>query len=123
GIDVGGGDDLVGFLPARADEAAHAADRLVVLRLDWVPGDRGPSLDRRQGAARLTPQLHEAPPDQRVFQPVAAVEVPGVAGTARAAARLVVRHVRPGARIIGLLRLPGDQPVLDVDLPAARSGT
>src|SRR3546814_9815621 len=31
-------------------------------------------------------------------------------------------HVRPGPRIVGLLRFPGDQPVLDVDLPTARSG-
>src|SRR3546814_700181 len=51
-----------------------------------------------------------------------AVQIPGVAGAARTAARLMVRHVRPGARIIGLLRFPGDQTVLHIDLPAARSG-
>src|SRR3546814_2960012 len=66
-------------------------------------------------------QLQQPSPDHRVFQPVAAVEIPGVAGAARAAARLVVGHVRPGPRIVGLLRFPGDQPVLDVDLPTARS--
>src|SRR3546814_16322397 len=67
-------------------------------------------------------QLQQPSPDHRVFQPVAAVEIPGVAGAARAAARLVVGHVRPGPRLVGLLRFPGDQPVLDVDLSTARSG-
>src|SRR3546814_1831922 len=70
----------------------------------------------------LAPEFQQPAPDHRVFQPIAAVQIPGVAGAARTAARLMVRHVRPGARIIGLLRFPGDQTVLHIDLPAARSG-
>ena len=121
-VDVGGADDLVDLGPGRAHEAAHAADRLVVPGLVRVLDDRGPGLDRRERLARLAPELEQPAADHRVFQPVAAVEVPGVAGAARAAARLVVRHLGPGARIVGLLGLPGHQPVLDVDLPAARAG-
>jgi hypothetical protein len=59
---------------------------------------------------------------QRVFDPGPRVEIPGVARAARAAARLVVRQVGPGARIVGLLGLPGDDAALDVDLPRAGAG-
>src|SRR5690606_19854410 len=37
-------------------------------------------------------------------------------------ARLVLRPIRTDRRIVRLLRLPGDDPVLDVDLPRARAG-
>src|SRR5208282_248480 len=50
-----------------------------------------------------------------------AVEIPGVAGTAGAAARFVVRQVGPRAWIVGLLRFPSDDAALDVDLPTARA--
>src|SRR5690606_3614305 len=46
----------------------------------------------------------------------------GIAGAARAAARFVVGQIRARARIVGLLGFPGHQAVLDVDLPAARTG-
>ena len=50
------------------------------------------------------------------------VGVPGEGGTARAAARLVLRPIRTDRRIVGLLGLPGDDPVADVDLPRTRTG-
>src|SRR3546814_20832144 len=59
GVDVGGADDLVGFFPARPDETAHAADRLVVLRLDRILDDRGPGRHRLQTAAGLAPRSEE----------------------------------------------------------------
>src|SRR6185312_6382166 len=43
-------------------------------------------------------------------------------GPARAAAGLVLGGVRAGRGIVGLLRLPGDDPVLDVDFPRTRPG-
>jgi hypothetical protein len=121
-VDVRGADDLVDLGPGRAHEAAHAPDRLVVPGLVRVLDDRGPRLDRLQQLASLAPELEQAATDQRVFQAVAAVQVPRVAGAPGAAARLVVRHLGPGARVVGLLGLPGDQAILDVNLPAARAG-
>ncbi len=59
---------------------------------------------------RLTPHFHQALALQRVFQTVGAVEIPGVAGTARAAARFVVWHIRAGARIVGLLHFQVTRP-------------
>src|SRR5690606_11853455 len=52
---------------------------------------------------------------------VGAVEVPGIAGPACTATRLVVGHVPARARVIGLLGLPGHDTALDVDLPRART--
>src|SRR3546814_3834486 len=84
--------------------------------------DAGPGIHRRHRLARFAPHAQQGAAHQRVLQPVGAVQVPGIAGAARTAARLVVGQVRAGARIVGLLGFPGDQAVLDVDLPAARAG-
>ena len=118
-VDIGRRDDLVHELPARADEAAAPAGRLERLGLRRVFDDRRPGLDRLERAPRLAPKREQTRAQQRIFQPIAAVEIPGVAGASGAAARLMVGQVRPRARIIGLLRLPGDDAALDVDLPAA----
>ncbi|MCG3189130.1 MAG: hypothetical protein LKCHEGNO_01398 [Burkholderiaceae bacterium] len=122
-VDVGRGDELVHLVPAAAHEAAHAAHLLVVAPGLGVLDDRGPRVDRR--AVRLqrgAPALEQAAAHHRVLHAVGAVEVPRVAGAARAAARLVVGHVPARARVVGLLGLPGDDATLDVDLPRAAAG-
>src|SRR5699024_1440432 len=104
-----------------ADEAAEAAGGLVVFRVrighQGLPGFHG-----AVRFARLAPALEQAAAHHRVFQAVGAVQVPRVRGAARAAARFVVGHVRARARVVGLLGFPGDHALLDVDLPAARTG-
>ena len=50
------------------------------------------------------------------------VGVPREGGTARATAGLVLRAIRTDGGIVGLLGLPGDDPVADVDLPGAGTG-
>ncbi len=121
-VDVGGGDDLVDLVPARADEAAEAAHLLVVAALGVVLDDGRPGGDRVMRQARLAPALQQPAAHHRVLDAVRAVQVPAVARAARAAARLVVGHVPARARVVGLLRLPGDDAALDVDLPRARAG-
>ncbi len=121
-VKVRGGDQLVRLLPAHPREAAHAAARLVVRRLGRVFHDAGPGVHRGFALARLAPHAQQRAAHQRILQPVGAVEVPGIAGPARAAARLVVGQVGTRARVVGLLGFPGHQAVLDVDLPAAGAG-
>ncbi|MCY1410885.1 hypothetical protein D9M71_262640 [compost metagenome] len=123
GVDVGGGDQRLHLVPVGADEAAAAADGLVLPGLLRVLDDARPGLHRvAVGRQRLAPQLHQRLAHHRVLQAVGAVQVPGVAGPARAAARFVVGQVGTGARVVGLLGFPGHQAVLHVDLPAARTG-
>ena len=122
-VDVGRRDDLVDFVPAAAHKAAHATHLLVVTAGSVVLDDGGPGIDG--GLRRLhrrAPAFQQAAPHHRVLHAVGAVQVPAVAGTTGAAARLVVGHVPARARVIGLLRLPGDDAALDVDLPAATAG-
>src|SRR5262245_37831010 len=114
---VGGSDDLCRFVPRCAHETAATTDGGVVSPLIRVARNRRPGFDGPERLARLPPHLHEASANERVFEAVAGVEVPRKAGAARAAARLVVRHIRARARIGGLLRLPGDEAILNVDLP------
>src|SRR5690606_37170985 len=57
-----------------------------------------------------------------VANPGGGVGVPAERGTTRTAPGLVLGPVGAGRRIVGLLGLPGDDAVLDVDLPAARAG-
>ena len=70
----------------------------------------------------LAEHLQQDAADVGVADPGRRVGVPGERGTARAAAGLVLRGVRADRRVVGLLGLPGDDPVLDVDLPRARPG-
>ena len=121
-IHIGRGDDLVHFVPARAHEATQAATALVVAPLRLVADDRLPGSHRIQTAPRLAPVAQQPGANHRVLEPVGAVQVPGIAGAARTTARLVVGHLGARARVVGLLRLPGHQPTLDVDLPGAGSG-
>ena len=121
-VDVGRRDDLVDLVPVGADEAAQPPDPLVVPARGCILDDGRPGRDRRHCLARLAPVPDQPAADQRIFEPVGAVDVPGIAGAPRTAAGLVIRQVRPGPRIVGLLRLPGDDPALDVDLPTAGAG-
>lgn len=120
-VDVCGRNDLVDFVPARAHEAAEAAPALVRAPGRVVLDDRAPCVDGRQRAAAFAPQLHECAAHHRMLEAVGAIQIPGIRSTARAAARLVVRHVRAGARVVGLLGFPGDDPAFHVDLPRARA--
>ncbi len=84
--------------------------------------DRRPGRDRRHRLAHLAPGPHQAAPDQRVLHAIGGIEIPAVGSAARTAARLVVGQAGAGARIVGLLRLPGDDAGLDVDLPRTGPG-
>ncbi|MNQ32422.1 hypothetical protein D3C85_458270 [compost metagenome] len=119
GVDVGRGDDLVDFVPARADEAAHAALALVAGGLGRILDDARPGLYRGHGGPRFAPELQQRLAHLGVLQTVGAIDVPAVAGTTRTTAWLVVGQIVAGTRVVGLLGFPGDQTVLHVDLPRA----
>ena len=118
-VDRRGRDQLGRLVPRAAHEAAAAALALV----GAVGGDLREGRDGvGAGRARRAPALDQAAAHVRVLQPRGRVRVPGERRAARAAARLVVGAVRVGARVVDRLRLPRDQPVLDVDVPRARPG-
>ncbi len=121
GVGVGRCDDLGDLVPGRAHETAEAALLGIGRALRRAFDDRGPRGHRSAHCAGITPQFEQARAHQRVFHAVARVEIPAVAGAAGAAARLVVGQIGAGAGIVGLLRLPGDDAALDVDLPRARA--
>src|SRR4029077_12477649 len=119
-VDVRGGDDLAHLVPGRAHEAATPAHSFVRFGGYGIADDGPPRLDRSQGLARVAPGLDQPATHHRIFDAARAVEVPAIGSSARTPARLVVGHPGPRARIIRLLGLPGNDPALDVDLPAAR---
>ncbi|MND61804.1 hypothetical protein D3C80_530660 [compost metagenome] len=122
GVNVSRGDDFGDFIPAGANEAAHAALAFVRIGLGLVLDNARPGFDRRHALARFTPQFEQRLANLRVLEAVGAVDVPAVTGAPRAAARFMVGQVVTGARIVGLLGFPGDQAVLHVDLPRAGTG-
>ena len=122
GIGIGRSGDFRRLVPGSADEAALAALGDIVGAHGRIRLDRRPGLDCRLGLAQLAPHLHQPCTHQRRFHPVGRVQIPAVTGAAGTAARLVIGQVRPGARIICLLGLPGDDTRFDVDLPGAGSG-
>src|SRR5262249_59434250 len=85
-----------------------------------VPPPRAPRSPRP--LPRLPPHPEQLTAHVRVTHPRGGVGVPGERRPARAAPRLVLRRARAGRWVVGLLGLPGDDPVLDVHLPRAGSG-
>ena len=121
-VDVSGGDDLDRLVPGHPDMAALAARLQVPPAPLRVADDVGPCPDRvAEALLRLAVHLHQNPARVRIADPRGRVDVPGERGSPRAAPRLVLGGIRVHRRIVGLLALPGDDPVLDVDLP--RTGT
>ena len=100
---------------------ALAAGGLVAAALVRIGADLGPGRHRiTEAGLRLPVHLHQHAAGVGVAHPGGRIGVPGERRTARAAPRLVLRRIRPDRRVVGLLGLPGDDPVLDVDLPRAR---
>ena len=122
-VGVGGGHHLDGLVPVRPDETALAAGPFVGARFLLVLDDGGP---RQHGITvlglGLPVHLQQDAPDVGVAHPGRGVGVPGERCSARAAAGFVLGPVGTDGGVVGLLRLPGDDPVLDVDLPGARPG-
>ena len=122
GVHVGRSDQLGDLVPGRPHEPALAALGLVGAGPLGVLDDRGPRLDRIPGALlRLAVHLQQHAAHVGELGPQRRVHVPGERGAAGTAARLVVRDVGAVRGVVGLLGLPGDEPVLDVDLPRARA--
>ncbi len=123
-VHVRGRDDLGGLVPGRPHQPALAACGLVRLRSRRVVHDVRPRQHRIAAMLGLGLAVHleQDAADVGIADPRGRVGVPGERGAARAPSRLVLRRVRTGRRIVGLLGLPGDDPVLDVDLPRAGAG-
>ena len=118
-VNVGGGDDLGSLVPRSPDQTALAASGLVGLGASRVVDDVGPRLDRIAAVLtlRLAEHLQQDASDIRIAHPCRRIGVPGERCTSRTTARFVLRRIRADRRIVGLLRLPGDDPVLDIHLP------
>ena len=120
GVDVGGGDELVHLVPATAHKAAQAT------LLDPLAAGRFAFHNRRPGIYRVlgnrqsrTPLREQAGADHGVFDAVGAVQIPAVRGATGAATGFVIRQVRAGTGVVGLLGFPGDDAALDVNFPRA----
>ena len=121
-VHVGGGDDLHRLFPGHADHAAAATLRLVGARLLRVLNDLGPRVDGiPEALLGLAEHVEEDAAHVGVLDTGRRVLVPRERRTTRAAAGLVLGHVRAGRRVVSLLGFPGDDAVLDVDLPRARA--
>ena len=122
-VHVSGSDQLIDFGPGGPDEPALSPCTLVTAARLRIADDRRPGIDRvvvQQAGSTIG--LEEDPSHVRVAHPRWRVGVPGEGCPARAAARLVLGAIGTDGRVVGLLRLPGDDAVLDVHLPGARPG-
>ena len=120
GVDVRRRAEFEGLLPGRAHESAVPARVLVGDALRRIRRDTGPGVDGvGVPAPRLAPHLEEDAAHVGVAHASGLVGVPGEGSAPRAAPGLDVRHVGSGLRVVGRLRLPGDDAVPHVDHPGA----
>ena len=121
---VRSGDHLDHLLPGGAHEPALAA--LALVESATSPGSSTISAQASTGSpsrvAGLAEHLQQAAPDVGVLEPQRRVRVPGERRAPRATARLVIGHLGARLGVVDRLRLPGDQAVLDVDVPGAGPG-
>src|SRR5512145_2430771 len=123
-VDRRRGNQLEQRVPVRAAKTAAAAGALPSAPRLVVLDERLPCVDRVSVAgARVLPEIEQRASRVRVLHAERAVQIPGVRNPALAAARLVRRDVRGNRRVIERLHLPGDDAVLDEDLPAAPAST
>ena len=121
-VHVGGGDDLHRLFPGHADHTAAATLRLVGASLLRVLNDRGPRVDRiAEALLGLAEHVEQDAAHVGVLDAGRRVLVPRERRATRAAAGLVLGHVSAGGRVVSLLGFPGDDAVLDEDLPRARA--
>ena len=121
-VHLGCRDHLHGLGPRHSHQSALSACLLIATTALRVIDDIGPGQNRIvQSLLGFAIQLQQDAARVRIPDSSGGVGVPGERGTTRAAARLVLRPIRTDRGIVSLLRLPGDDPVADVDLP--RTGT
>ncbi len=123
GVHVRGGDHLDRLVPGHPDQPTLTAGPLVAPPAFGIVHDGPPRGDGIPGLPpRLAVHLDQHPAGVRVADAGGGVGVPREGGSARTAAWLVLGPVRPGGRVVGVLRFPGDDAVLDVHVPAAGPG-
>ena len=111
GVDVGRGDHLVDLVPAQRTKPPSRASSGIAPRGLGVAGSaprRRPALGRRAARQRSLQQATAPSGISRGWR----CTVPGMAPRCAAARLVVGRPAR--ARVVGLLRLPGDDAALDV---------
>ena len=123
-VDLRRRDDLDRLVPGGSDESAPAARADVAVPQVRRGHELGPGGQRIVVVARLgrPEHLQQDAAHVGVADPGRRIGVPRERGAPRAAARLVFGAIRTDGRVVGLLCLPGDDVVLDVDLPGARAG-
>ena len=122
GVYIGRRNHLIDFVPTRAHKTAQTAHALIVTSFGIRLCNAGPRCHRVVAQAGFAPTFQKTASHQRVLDAVGAVQVPAVAGTASAATRFVVGHVKAGAGVVGLLGFPGHDTAFNVYLPGAGSG-
>ena len=123
GVHVRGRDHLGGLGPTHPHQPALAAGLMVATAALRIGLDIGPRQDRvAQPGLGFPVHLDQHAAGVGIPHPGRRVRVPGKRGAARATARLVLGPIRAHRGVVGLLGLPGDDAVLDVDLPRTRPG-
>jgi hypothetical protein len=116
-------DHLYGFGPGDANQSALAAGLVIAATTFRVVDHVSPGQHRiTQPLLGLPIHLKEDTARVRISDPRRGVGVPGESSTSGAATRLVFRPVGTDRGVVGLLGLPGNDAVADVDLPGTRTG-
>ena len=123
GVHIGRRNDLRGFLPCHTYHTAMAAGTLVGPGTLRVVDDGGPGVNRiAEFSQFLAPEVEQDRTHVGMTDAGGRVLVPAECCSTRTTTWFIVGHVGAGGRVVGLLGLPGDDAVLDVDLPRTRPG-
>src|SRR6185437_5471396 len=123
GVQASRSNQFAQLFPLGAAITTLAARLLHAQTLLFVANYGSPSLHRiRKRGLRFLPHVVKRTADVWILYPDRAVDIPGGGDATLAATRLIGRQTALKKRIVGLLHLPGDDPVFYVDRPGAATG-
>ncbi|MNW58319.1 hypothetical protein D3C74_361750 [compost metagenome] len=123
-MDNRAGNHLTGIIPIRPNEAAFPPGLDVSVTLFGIADDVFPGRDRvLNNCQLLTPHVVQITADIGILHPDRAIGIPGEACPARAAPGFILGEVGSCGRVVRFLCFPGDNAVLDENIPTAGTGT
>ncbi len=118
GVHHRSGDNLQDGIPVGASQTAFAARLLPPLSRFGTLHQTGPGIDRIVVVSPCAaPQVDQCAANVRVLHTQRAIEIPTGGDATLTAAWFVGRNARLQGRIVEPLHLPGDDSVLDMDVP------
>lgn len=121
-IGVGGGDDIVEIIKCRKKKEEEEEKINIIGKIGRVMMDGRKWGKRSIKRELIEKKIKKEREDKRIFKEVGRVDVKDIDRKERKEERLVVRKIREGERIVGMMGLKGDDEEIEIDIKREGEG-